>query len=304
MATRAIVPIFELVQHYRKPDLAPLRSDRFVEENRHYADVQNHLAEARRNNNIDDITLLEQRMGSLADAQAGVLLDIMASYRSLGGWQPMLDLIERLPHDIAQSLPVMQQQALAYNKLNRYDEAIATTDSILRKFGDDSETLGIRGRSYKDLWQQALTNESLKKATGYLNEAIATYRRGFHSDLRDYYPGINLVTLLELAGDDHHQTEKNTALPTVRLAVEQRLQENPDYWGLATQLELAVLDNKDDEAQHYCGRALALLKEPWQAASTASNLKLISHARRERGAQQAWLAGIINDLDEAAEGSA
>jgi len=36
----------------------------------------------------------------------------------------------------------------------------------------------------------------------YLEEAIQWYKRGFESDMRDYYPGINTVMLLIEKGDE------------------------------------------------------------------------------------------------------
>jgi hypothetical protein len=74
----------------------------------------------------------------------------------------------------------------------------------------------------------------------------------------------------------------------------------PDYWDYATLLELAVLADDEGEAAGWLGKALAAVRETWEPASTANNLKLIREARRERGVEQPWLDEVIGELEAAA----
>ena len=60
-----------------------------------------------------------------------------------------------------------------------------------------------------------------------------------------------------------------------------------DYWDHATLLELAVLARDQDAAADHAASALAIVREPWEPATTARNLRLIremrASARRGRG---------------------
>jgi len=128
-----------------------------------------------------------------------------------------------------------------------------------------------------------------------LRKAIEAYVHGFEADLRDAYPGINAVTLLEIAGDRARQRE---LLPVVEFAVKRRLAGNePDYWDRATLLELAVLGNAEAVIDERLGDALAARAEGWQRETTARNLTLIRNARVARGEHQPWLDRAILALD-------
>jgi len=72
---------------------------------------------------------------------------------------------------------------------------------------------------------------------------------GFETDMRDAYPGINAVTLLEIRGTVDALAAQAELLPVVRFAVKRRVESTqPDYWDCATLLELAVLATDMDEA--------------------------------------------------------
>ena len=97
------------------------------------------------------------------------------------------------------------------------------------------------------------------------------------------------------------KAEKEGLLPVVRYSVGRRLESTePDYWDFATLLELAVLADDEGEAAGWLGKALAAVRETWEPASTANNLKLIREARRGRGVEQPWLDEMIGELEEAA----
>jgi len=55
-----------------------------------------------------------------------------------------------------------------------------------------SETWGIVGRIHKGAYDAAADGLDRRAA---LQEAIAAYEAGFAADPRDYYPGVNAVTL-------------------------------------------------------------------------------------------------------------
>ncbi|HEY6187652.1 MAG TPA: TRAFs-binding domain-containing protein, partial [Pyrinomonadaceae bacterium] len=192
-----------------------------------------------------------------------------------------------------------EQLAFALNRSKRRREAIEILEKIASEQGPSSETNGLLGRVYKDLWTDAVASGSKSLASGYLDRAIAAYVRGFEADWRDAYPGINALTLLDIKGDEQSLKLKSEMLPIVRYAVMQRLKSSqPDYWDYATMLELAVLDGQEQSARQYLSDALVAVREQWEPLSTANNLTLIRDARRARGIAQPWLDEFIEELQK------
>ena len=130
----------------------------------------------------------------------------------------------------------------------------------------DGETLGLFARTWKDEWTQVWNAHPQRKTdpprrrARYRRNACkappAAYYEAFRADAGDYYPGINALTLGRLW---EHVTGRKSKLPldaiaagvgwTVAVAVER----NKDYWSLATRAELALVeDRKDDALDDYC----------------------------------------------------
>ena len=51
-------------------------------------------------------------------------------------------------------------------------------------------------------------------------------------------------------------------------------------------------------------RAVAAIREVWEPATTANNLKLIKNARANRGITQPWLEQAIGALEKSASATA
>ena len=117
--------------------------------------------------------------------------------------------------------------------------------------------------------------------------------QGFEADWRDAFPGINAVTLMELANPpDPRRLE---LLPVVTYAVTRRLAKGtPDYWDHATLLELGVLAKDEAAASEATANALAAVRENWEPETTARNLGLI----REAGGQRRG-RGLNDDIEQA-----
>jgi hypothetical protein len=134
-------------------------------------------------------------------------------------------------------------------------------------------------------------------ARGFLERAIDAYMKGFSADSRDALPGINAVTLLDIAGDEKSLGQKNELVPVVVFAIRQRLKSTaPRYWDYATLLELAVLEGNVPEVQRNLASALACEFESWSTETTANNLRLIQESRRARGVDEPWLSEVITAL--------
>jgi len=82
-------------------------------------------------------------------------------------------------------------------------------------------------------------------------------------------------------------------IPIVTYAVERRIAAGkPDYWDYATLLELAVLAKDEPKARDAAGAAFGVLREGWEAETTARNLRLIREARAKRNDEVTWAKAI------------
>ena len=198
---------------------------------------------------------------------------------------------------------IREQLAFALNR--RADDPVQAADrtraiellsEIEWEQGPSPETCGLLGRIYKDLWA-ARRESDPRAARGFLTKAIGAYRRGFEADLRDFYPGINLLTLLDVRGDPASLGERDRMLPVVRYALERRMAaRSPDYWDHATMLELAVLTSDRKSAETALDDTLAAVRERWWPRTTARNLELIAEARHERGEDVVWVRELVGAL--------
>jgi MAP3K TRAFs-binding domain len=140
---------------------------------------------------------------------------------------------------------VRQQRALALNRTNNAgdrEQAERILQQIVKEKGPDPETLGIVGHVYKDRYKE-LKKKGSVGALAALDASIEAYTRGFEADPRDYYPGVNAITLIEKGEPDSLQ-EVARLVPLVSFAVARRGgSASSDYWDLATVLELSAIGN-------------------------------------------------------------
>jgi hypothetical protein len=285
-------PIFQLVEGF--PDIQRLKTDVFRDRVAYATRVREKLASAR-HQDAEAVKAIEVELGNLEAQEAGVLIDLFLSYRATKGWQEMIDLVARMPEPLAATVMMQEQLALALNRAGRGEDAERVLLDLLQKRGPSSETYGILGRVYKDRWEAAAKAGERARARGLLDKAIGAYLRGFETDWRDAYPGVNAVTLMELREPPDPRREQ--LVPVVSYAVERRIAEaKPDYWDYATRLELAVLARDEDRAAQALGDALASAREGWERETTAGNLRLIREARKAGGEGSDWIGEIETAL--------
>lgn len=285
-------PLYQLVQDY--PNIQREKTDVFRQAVDYCAAAKRRLAAARRQD-VAAVRAEEAALGSLEAVDLGVLVDLLLSYRAVKAWTDMIALVERLPRPLRDTVMVQEQLGLALNRAGRGDDAETILKAVIAKHGPSSETYGILGRVFKDRWEAALTSGDTFAANGLLEQAIETYLKGFEADWRDAYPGVNAVTLMELK--DEPDPRRTALIPVVKYAVDRRVAAGaPDYWDWVTLVELAVLAKHELDARAACGRALAMLRERWEAETTARNLRLIREARERRGEGVPWARTIEDQL--------
>jgi len=309
-------PVFTLLSDWKPGDIARLKTDLFRDRAQANEQLKRRLAAIRHKSKHDNtrqeahelLLVFRQEIEPIDSADAVTIVDLMLTYRALREWDGMIALYGDMPEMLKRQILVREQLGFAYNRragekkdMTDRAEALRILTEVDEEQGPSSETLGLIGRIHKDEWKEAVEAGEPIAALGHLDQAIDAYRRGYLADQRDAYPGINLLTLLDIRGDDESLTEKTRLLPVVRFAVEQRLAgTTPDYWDHATMLELSVLENDAQKAMKHLSKAVAIFREKWEPETTGRNLKMIEKARQERGEQTGWLSQIIDELEKRA----
>jgi len=287
-------PVFQLIADLPAADISHLKTDVFRQRVAYAADAKQRLATARRGGE-DAVDAVRDDLGPMADVEAGVAVDLLLSYRAVGAWNAMIHLVEEMSDPVQRSVLVSEQLGFALNRAGRSEEAEQVLRTLIERNGPSSETYGLLGRVYKDRWDRDLKAGKTIEAGGNLKKAIEAYRLGFETDWRDAYPGINTVTLMELAQPPDPARED--LLPVVLYSAVRRIAAGtPNYWDHATLLELEVLRKNEDAAFAHTADAVASATEYWEPETTLRNLGLINQARGERGEETAWLEPIVTAL--------
>ncbi len=146
----------------------------------------------------------------------------------------------------------------------------------------DEETLGILGRTHKDLWAQA-TDPSERKRQ--LRLAHKFYAEAYKLN-RGYYAGINAATLELQLGDDEQAIARAREIRRSCLKELRRLPANDPgrYWPLATLGEAALILRKWSEAEERYAQAAEIGRGSFvELSSTRRNARLIlDHLGRDR----------------------
>jgi len=292
-------PVFQLVSNMPRIDIARLKTDTFRDTVEYSHDMKERLRIAR-SKDSNAVAKIEQEIGSIIDIDPGIIIDLFLSYRAVEDWQSMVNLVDKMPPMLVQTVLVQEQFGFALNRLGNHSEAEHVLTTVIRKYGASSETNGILGRVYKDLWKKKAEAGQARIADGFLKKAIESYLQGFEADWRDAYPGVNTVTLMEMA--DPVDRRQEHLLPVVRYAVERRLAaKHPDYWDFATLLELNVLLRDQIQANKSLSKALTEIRETWEPKTTANNINMIRKVRELRGEKVEWIKEIEIELIQAGE---
>ena len=287
-------PIYELVEDF--PDVDRTKTDVFRDRVEYSAAVKARLAEARDAQSVEVLREIESELEPIKDQEAGVVVDLFLSYRAVRAWKEMISLTGKMSPPLAKTVMVQEQLAFALNRDKQGERAEKVLLDLLEKRGPSSETYGLLGRVYKDRWEEARNEGRAALARGLLRKAIDAYLKGFEADWRDAYPGVNAVTLMEVAEPPDPRRERLIAV--VSYAVERRIETGePDYWDYATRLELAVLAKHEQEAFDALADALANVREPWEPETTVRNLRLIRRSREQRGEELSWALDLEQELE-------
>ena len=298
-------PLFELIPKFPAIELPYEVTHSIKERVSHEKKFQERLenAKLKPSNRERCMALLEiqQELGDLRQIQASVLVDMMLSFRSVEAWDEMTDLCEAFPDYLKNNIFVRQQWVFSLNRRNKpgdRNKAISLLTEVMKEYGPDPETLGILGRIHKDCYCDAKEKRSIM-ALAALDESISAYIKGFESDPRNYYPGINAITLLIEKGDGEALKKAEQLAPLVSFAVARRggVSSN-NYWDLATVLELNCISSDWFSAGKVLPKVLDRAKESWMLKLTLEDLTMLKQSHVDQGHKTEKLQEIIKEFEK------
>jgi tetratricopeptide (TPR) repeat protein len=246
----------------------------------------------------DAVESMEKEAFETPDVDPIVFINTLKAYRDISAWNDIIRLADELPPTIREAPEVLQLLALALNRRSEpgdQDRAISTMKKLVDETGGDAESYGILGRIYKDRY---LTTERRED----LDTAIMYYQQGFEKQPTDYYPGVNVVTLLLQRKDEAAKKELERILPRVREAVDNKMRDGlVGYWELATALHLACVAREWDEADALSHRAIEQSPSRWMLETTIRDLETLQQNMDEQdGRRLSEIVGFLRreGLDE------
>jgi hypothetical protein len=279
---------------------------------------------------VRELDALEQEIladgADLRDLHAS-LLSVYLGYRAKSAFERMVELFERMPRELRETPVAREQLALAQNRLAERaaqqdhseesgewrSRALASLDGIAPERWT-SETFAILGRIHKGAADADWAAKRAAQARGEteraaklgldadarLTQAIDAYERGFRADPRDYYPGVNAVTLRVVRDAPEDAPALDALLPVVRFAAARAPEPKTNderYWLAATKLELATTARDFSGAERALREVLAAPgTQRFMRETTCKNLTLQLNARRGEAKTTTELERIIAAL--------
>jgi hypothetical protein len=277
------------------------KTDVFLERVRYASNIGDRIAAALRvagdAEAVEQLAEIETSLlagGAVVAELHSALIGVYLGYRERRAFQRMVDMYPRLPAELKATAVAVEQYALALNRLaegadrngdhDRSKEMRSAALAVLDSLGPalvTSETWGIRGRIFKGAYAAELANGNELKAAAMLARAIESYEDGVKADMRDYYPGVNAVTLRLTRGSEDDFAALDRLIPVVRMAVENApaaKSTEEQYWRAATKLEMASAAKDWDSAREHLVTVLGLDARAWMHETTIENLKLHQRA--------------------------
>lgn len=159
----------------------------------------------------------------------------------------------------SQDPAVDRQRALAFAGMGATDRAREILEALKSRGHEDSETLGILARTYKDTWRQDRDRNSLISARDLYRTTYDSSRSAGEIDLGGAcYNGINAATTSFLLGDVGEAQRIAREVEDYCNARIRKQRPAQDYWALATLGEAALLLGNHSAARKHYQRAVRL----------------------------------------------
>lgn len=159
---------------------------------------------------------------------------------------------------------VKQLLALAISKLGMPELALETIEPLYRQSPDDTESAGILGSVYKELFKK-------NQKTSFAVLSRDTYEKNFEST-QNYYTGINAASMSAMAG----QVSKAREIAAQVIVL---VEQYPNgFWELATLGEAYLLIKNKTKSVDYFVRTRKMAGNDWGKVTSVHNqLWLLNH---------------------------
>jgi len=305
-------PLFQLLEDYPGIELAHNVTDAFKARAHFVSDLTVRAHEAARPNGDHsearaELREVESAALGLPETEEQLLVSLLLAYRDIEGWDEMVGLVEKMPPALQEVATVREQLALALNRRNASGDrrsAIEVIKGVIAEQGRSSESQGILGRCLKDRWSEKVSAKD-PGAGDALDQAIDSYADGFEADPRDFYPGINLVTLLVCRGGEGDIERAQSMVPLVDFAVGRKGGiGSGDYWTLASVLLLAVIKGDETLGRRALSAMFDTEPQEWMRRTSAADLRRLQPQMAKRDVDEAaWIETAADELEYDKAGS-
>ncbi|MBU1863192.1 MAG: DUF4071 domain-containing protein [Candidatus Omnitrophica bacterium] len=225
---------------------------------------------------------------SLESLEADEATMLLNEFMGLGSWEGVLYVYEQSENEIfKQSSVIREYYAVALNKTGQEDRSIDVSLDLIEEGLGNFEVYSALGKAYKQ--------------KGNLQKAFEFYREGFLLDF-DYYPGINMIYLLNQMG----QKEQAANLSEMVYYATEKAGgiRSDDYWVVVTMLEVMMITREYTSAEglnmvnNVLQKVLSVAKNEWEIETTLDNLRVLLADRKADQEDTATLQEVVDALQQ------